>query len=314
MQERIISGRKRDEDIEDEVEMYAEYVSNPDVQERRARAQSRAEAWEADQRAGYRMKSFREAIRGFAEPSAIAGRERVEGELMVAWIARATTEWGEYELDEEADDPKDPPRPNTFLARAVVEATAEEEGDRGNVGQPYSPRYEMDLEAEVNILGDIELEHVEHTIEDDTPSPLDSPRLPNSASHDLMLEVTVVVTVEVEVEVVTVVRKEEMVTVVREEEVVGWHSQRSNFFGVQPKILVIVPHCSITEGRSLDLAVMQEVQHYHPESTSTDYCSGYTATASYLDGTTESSPSRLPDVGPLSQAISTEIPYHDDMG
>ncbi|MQL70270.1 hypothetical protein Taro_002574 [Colocasia esculenta] len=98
------------------------------------------------------MKSFREAIGGIAEPSAIAGRERVEGER------------GEYELDEEADDPEDPPRPNTFLARAVVEATAEEEGDRGNVGQPYSPRYEMDLEAEVDLLGDIELEHVERTI------------------------------------------------------------------------------------------------------------------------------------------------------
>ncbi|MQL90355.1 hypothetical protein Taro_022945 [Colocasia esculenta] len=81
-----------------------------------------------------------------------------------------------------------------------------------------------------------------------------------------MLEVTVVVTVEVEVEVevVTVVRKEEMVTVVREEEVVGWHSQRNNFFGVQPKILVMVPHCSTTEGRSLDLAVMQKVQQWIP--------------------------------------------------
>ncbi|MQL94153.1 hypothetical protein Taro_026805 [Colocasia esculenta] len=176
------------------------------------------------------MKSFREAIGGFAEPSAIAGRERVEGER------------GEYELDEEADDPEDPPRPNTFLARAVAEATTDEEGDRGNMGQPYSPRYEMNPEAEVDLLGDIELEHVERTIEsrptkgvvirepppppvqkkkswfsswgskkgkkgatlvedpldiadaetldpnaeDDTPSPLDSPRLPNSASHDSM--------------------------------------------------------------------------------------------------------------------------------
>ncbi|MQL91964.1 hypothetical protein Taro_024591 [Colocasia esculenta] len=83
---------------------------------------------------------------------------------MVAWVARATTERGEYELDEEADDPEDPPRPNTFLARAVAEATAEEEGDRGNVGQPYSPRYEMDPEAEVDLLGDIELQHVERTI------------------------------------------------------------------------------------------------------------------------------------------------------
>ncbi|MQL69172.1 hypothetical protein Taro_001442, partial [Colocasia esculenta] len=201
---------------------------------------------------------------------------RDEEDPIVAWVARATTERGEYELNEEANDPEDPPRPNTFLARAVAEATTEEEGDRGNVGQPYSPRYEMDPEAEVDLLGDIELEHVERTIggghgdddddhferlmeglsrtqsrrrgsstqdappsqstkaptssqlakgkqiaqesaekrlvqqskkgatlvedpldiadaetldpnaEDDTPSPLDSPRLPNSASHDSM--------------------------------------------------------------------------------------------------------------------------------
>ncbi|MQL71163.1 hypothetical protein Taro_003449 [Colocasia esculenta] len=181
---------------------------------------------------------------------------------MVAWVARATTEREEYELDEEADDPEDPPRPNTFLARAVAEATAEEEGDRGNVGQPYSPRYEMDPEVEVDLLADIQVEHVQRTIggghgnddddferlmeglprtqsrrrgsstqdappsqstraltssqlargkqiaqesrrkkigatesrpktldpnaDDETPSPLDSPRLPNSASHDSM--------------------------------------------------------------------------------------------------------------------------------
>ncbi|MQM06694.1 hypothetical protein Taro_039522 [Colocasia esculenta] len=87
------------------------------------------------------MKSFREAIGGFAEPSAIAGRERVEG-----------------------DDPEDPPRPNTFLTRAVVEATTEEEGDRGDVGQPYSPQFQTDPEAEVDLLRDIELERVERTI------------------------------------------------------------------------------------------------------------------------------------------------------
>ncbi|MQL68097.1 hypothetical protein Taro_000413 [Colocasia esculenta] len=205
------------------------------------------------------MKSFRKAIEGFAEPSAIAGRERVEGadwwfnfghtvptlrkvavkilsqtssssgcernwstfalihtkvrnrlsyrrldnlvyvhynmrlrvkhltedpkqcgdvdydpvdigflrdeeDPMVAWVVRATTEQGEYELDEEADVPEDPPRPNTFLARAVAEGTAEEERDRGNVGQPYSPHYDMNPEAEVDLLGDIELEHVERTI------------------------------------------------------------------------------------------------------------------------------------------------------
>ncbi|MQL83680.1 hypothetical protein Taro_016184 [Colocasia esculenta] len=47
IQERIISGRERDEDVDDEVEMYAEYVPDPNVLERLARAQSRAAAWEA---------------------------------------------------------------------------------------------------------------------------------------------------------------------------------------------------------------------------------------------------------------------------
>ncbi|MQM06153.1 hypothetical protein Taro_038977 [Colocasia esculenta] len=55
IQERIISGRERDEDVDDEVEMYAEYVPDPDVHERLARAQSRAEAWEGDQRAAHRV-------------------------------------------------------------------------------------------------------------------------------------------------------------------------------------------------------------------------------------------------------------------
>ncbi|MQL94448.1 hypothetical protein Taro_027108 [Colocasia esculenta] len=75
MQERIISGRERDEDIEDEVEMYAEYVPDPDVQERRARAQSRAEAWEGDQRAAYRV-SFQGAQHevGSGSGSAISPR------------------------------------------------------------------------------------------------------------------------------------------------------------------------------------------------------------------------------------------------
>ncbi|MQL89172.1 hypothetical protein Taro_021738 [Colocasia esculenta] len=83
---------------------------------------------------------------------------------MVAWVAQATTEQGEYELDEEADDPEDPPPPNTFLTREVVEATTEEEGDCGDVGQPYSPQIQADPEAEVDLLGDIELECVEHPI------------------------------------------------------------------------------------------------------------------------------------------------------
>ncbi|MQM12876.1 hypothetical protein Taro_045795 [Colocasia esculenta] len=99
---------------------------------------------EFDMHDQFNMKNFREAIRGFAEPSAITSRKHVEG----------GKERGEYELDEEADDPEDPPRLNTFLAKAVAEATAEEEGDRGDVGQPYSPQFQADLEAEVDLLGD----------------------------------------------------------------------------------------------------------------------------------------------------------------
>ncbi|MQL94876.1 hypothetical protein Taro_027538 [Colocasia esculenta] len=174
---------------------------------------------------------------------------RDEEDPMVSWVARATTERGEYELDEEADDPDDPPRPNTFLARAVAEATVEEEGDRVNVGQPYSPHYEMDPEAEVDLLGDIELE-------------LHERRGGGRVVLLQMLEVTVVVTVEVEV--VTVVREEEMVTMIKEEEVVGWNSHRSNFMGVQHKIVVMVPQCGTIEGRSLDLAVKQEVHQWIP--------------------------------------------------
>ncbi|MQL96520.1 hypothetical protein Taro_029196, partial [Colocasia esculenta] len=98
------------------------------------------------------------------EDDLTAAFTRVVERLSRSPVARATTERGEYELDEEADDPEDPPRPNTFLARAVAEATTEEEGDHGNVGQPYSPRYEIDPEAEVDLLADIQLEHVQRTI------------------------------------------------------------------------------------------------------------------------------------------------------
>ncbi|MQL70390.1 hypothetical protein Taro_002717 [Colocasia esculenta] len=78
---------------------------------------------------------------------------------MVAWVARATTERGEYELDEEADDPEDPPRPNTFLARAV-EAAEEEEGGDGDVGggrQPHSCQFRGDPEEEVDLLDDLSI-------------------------------------------------------------------------------------------------------------------------------------------------------------
>ncbi|MQL87839.1 hypothetical protein Taro_020392 [Colocasia esculenta] len=127
------------------------------------------------------MKSFRERVGSFAEPSAIVGRDRIDGDdpkrgeveydpvdigflrddedPMVAWVAQATTEQGEYELDEEADDPEDPPRPNTFLARAVE--AAEEEGEHGDVGggrQPHSSQFRAEEEDEVDLLGNLRIE------------------------------------------------------------------------------------------------------------------------------------------------------------
>ncbi|MQM05543.1 hypothetical protein Taro_038352 [Colocasia esculenta] len=72
IQERIISRRERDEDVDDEVEMFAEYVPDPDVQERRARAQSRAEAWESEQRVAHRV-SFQGAQHEVGSGSAVGG-------------------------------------------------------------------------------------------------------------------------------------------------------------------------------------------------------------------------------------------------
>ncbi|MQM01199.1 hypothetical protein Taro_033953 [Colocasia esculenta] len=76
---------------------------------------------------------------------------------MVAWVARATTEQGEYELDEEADDPDDPPRPNIFLAR-VVEAAKEEEGEHRDVGHPHSSQFRAEGGDKVDLLGDLRME------------------------------------------------------------------------------------------------------------------------------------------------------------
>ncbi|MQL84579.1 hypothetical protein Taro_017079 [Colocasia esculenta] len=98
------------------------------------------------------MKSFREGVGSFAETFAIAGRDRIN--------VGATTEREEYELDEEADDPDDPPRLNTFLARDV-EAAEEEEGEHGDVGgerQPHSSQFRAEEEDEVDLLGDLRME------------------------------------------------------------------------------------------------------------------------------------------------------------
>ncbi|MQM02947.1 hypothetical protein Taro_035718 [Colocasia esculenta] len=142
-----------------------------------------------------RIKSFREGVRSFAEPSAIADRDRIDGDPMVAWVARATTERREYELDEEADDHKDPPHPNTFLARAIKAIEEEERGDGDVRGgrQPHSSQFQAEEEDEVDLLGDLRMERAMPSTDletldpnaEETPSE-DSPRLPSSRSHDSM--------------------------------------------------------------------------------------------------------------------------------
>ncbi|MQL96777.1 hypothetical protein Taro_029452 [Colocasia esculenta] len=55
MQERIISGRQRDEDNDDEPKIYAEHV--PDQPLSRSRQQTRVESWEAEQRWSFEVGS-----------------------------------------------------------------------------------------------------------------------------------------------------------------------------------------------------------------------------------------------------------------
>ncbi|MQM04881.1 hypothetical protein Taro_037688 [Colocasia esculenta] len=160
MQERIISGRWRDEDNDDEPKIFAEYV--PDQPLRRTKEQTRVESWEAEQRRSFEvgsayylhpayhyamelsydddltaaftrvverlsrsaldavdMKSFQEGVGSFAEPSAIAGRDRIDGKA------------------------------------------AEEEGEHGDVGggrQPHSSQIWAEEDDEVDLLGDLQME------------------------------------------------------------------------------------------------------------------------------------------------------------
>ncbi|MQL75939.1 hypothetical protein Taro_008327 [Colocasia esculenta] len=55
MQERIISRRQRDEDDDDELEIYAEHVLDQPL--RRSRQQTRVESWEAEQRGSFEVGS-----------------------------------------------------------------------------------------------------------------------------------------------------------------------------------------------------------------------------------------------------------------
>ncbi|MQL77196.1 hypothetical protein Taro_009597 [Colocasia esculenta] len=128
MQERIISGRQRDEDDDDEPEIHAEYV--PDVPEQRGSFEVGSGSGGSGSRVGgeaqscrfSNMKSFQEGVGSFAEPSAIAGRDRIDG------------------------------------ARAIE--AAEEEGGDGDVGggrQPHSSQFRATEEDEVDLLGDLSI-------------------------------------------------------------------------------------------------------------------------------------------------------------
>ncbi|MQL92036.1 hypothetical protein Taro_024655 [Colocasia esculenta] len=177
MQERIISRRQRDEDDNDEPEFYAEHL--PDEHQRwirLIRAQSRVESWEAEQRGSFEVGSDSVSGSGSRVGDEV---QRLDNLVYVHYNMRLrvkhltkdpkhgeveydpveigllrddedpmVTKRGDYELDEEADDPKDPPRPNTFLARAI-EAEEEKKGEHGNVRQPHSSQFQAELEDEV---------------------------------------------------------------------------------------------------------------------------------------------------------------------
>ncbi|MQL86917.1 hypothetical protein Taro_019457 [Colocasia esculenta] len=250
MQERIISGWERDEDVEDEVErmqnMCLILMCKKDGPEHRAGLRHGKLTKGQPTESVFRELSMRLAV---AVAQGEHGKQtRIEDAYnqqgLKYKVARATTERGEYELDVEVDDHEDPPRPNTFLARVVAEATTEEEGARmaesGRLGEsdPADPdpgRVGSVDPANSNgvwptLDRDIELERVERLIggghghDDDDferwmegilrirslrEAPSQSRRRGSSTQ---IVEVAVVVTHLREVEVVTVVREEEMET------------------------------------------------------------------------------------------------------
>ncbi|MQL86131.1 hypothetical protein Taro_018670, partial [Colocasia esculenta] len=167
MQERIIPRRERDEDIEDEVEMYAEYVHDPDVQERRARAQSRAEAWEGDQRAAHRGPKYK--------------------------VGRAIAKWWHHTglPFNVANNPyyktaiQEVQRGGLHVQPPTVRDLAGQYlQDEVNEIKSYIDSFKKKCEKYgVTLMCD---ETLDPNVEDDTPSSLDSPRFPNSASHDSM--------------------------------------------------------------------------------------------------------------------------------
>ncbi|MQM21881.1 hypothetical protein Taro_054927, partial [Colocasia esculenta] len=88
------------------------------------------------------LKYFCEGIGSFGDPSAIASRQKLDPER------------GEMELDEEADDLDDPPRPNTFLVS--VNERMQASGDARvaedtPVTQTHHSDSEVDLDDDIQV-------------------------------------------------------------------------------------------------------------------------------------------------------------------
>ncbi|MQL88495.1 hypothetical protein Taro_021056 [Colocasia esculenta] len=168
------------------------------------------------------MKSFREAIRTFAEPSAIAGRERVEGggghgdddndfERLMEGLPRTQSRRRGSSTQDAPPSQSTRAPTSSQLAKGKQIAT---ESRRKNISAtesrpskgvvirepPPAPAQKKKgwfsgwgskkgkkaatlVEDPLDIA---DAETLDPNAEDETPSPLDSPRLPNSASHDSM--------------------------------------------------------------------------------------------------------------------------------
>ncbi|MQM12918.1 hypothetical protein Taro_045837 [Colocasia esculenta] len=230
MQERIISGRERDEDVEDEVEMYAEYVPDPDVQERLARAQSRAKAWEADQRAAYRVGGGH----GHDDDDDDFAR-LMEGLPRTRSLREAPSQSRRRGSSTQVAAPSQ-------SRRAPTSSQLRKKGWLSGWGSKKGKKSATLVEDSLDIA---DAKTFDPNAEDDTPSLLDSSRLPNSTPHDLMTT--------------------------------GGLTVDSNNYDTM---------ISDFERMSTQESVGSYGDHsYHPESTSTNYSSGYsgyTATAGYL--------------------------------
>ncbi|MQL86488.1 hypothetical protein Taro_019029 [Colocasia esculenta] len=88
------------------------------------------------------LKYFREGIGSFDDPSAIASQQKLDPERK------------EMELDEEADDPDDPPRPNTFLVSVIERMQA---GGDARVSEDTPVTQTHHLDSEVDLDDDIQV-------------------------------------------------------------------------------------------------------------------------------------------------------------